>query len=112
MNKLKDIINLLKILGFTRNLNWNSTIHPEFAYYLIVKKQVSTPSYTDVRKVMYQTYWDTNKDDLALIRQGDSDDQLSIRADGIDMILEVLKSEFPSRKPEIREWQINKIIEE
>jgi len=110
MNELKDIINLLKILGFTRNLNWNSTIHPEFAYYLIVKKQVSTPSYTDVRKVMYQTYWDTNKDDLALIRQGDN--QVSIRADGIDMILEVLKGEFPGKKPEIREWQINKIIEE
>jgi hypothetical protein len=110
MNKLKDIVNLLKILGFTRNLNWNSTIHPEFAYYLIVKKQVSTPSYTDVRKVMYQTYWDTNKDDLALIIQGDR--QVAIRADGIDMILELLKGEFPDKKPEIREWQINKIIEE
>jgi len=109
MSELKDIIKLFKILGFTRNVN-AQVIHPEFSYYLILKKQVSTPSYTDVRKVMYQTYWDTNKDDLALIIQGDN--QVSIRADGIDMILEVLKGEFPNKKPEIREWQINKIIEE
>ena len=109
MNDLKDIIELFKILGFSRNLD-GQVIHPEFSYYLIVTKQVSTPSYTDFRKVMYQTYWDTNKDDLALIIQGDN--QVSIRADGIDMILEVLKGEFPGKKPEIREWQINKIIEE
>ena len=58
---------------------------------------------------MYQTYWDTNKDDLVLIIQGDN--QVSVRADGIDTILEVLKCEFPNKKPEIREWQIDKIIE-
>ena len=109
MNKLKDIIKLFEILGFKRNLNMQ-VIHPEFSYYLIVTRQVSTPSYTDVRKVMYQTYWDTNKDDLVLIIQGDN--QVSVRADGIDMILEVLKGEFTDKKPEIREWQIDKIIEE
>lgn len=109
MDRLKNIIRLFEILGFKRNLNMR-VIHPEFSYYLIVTKQFSTPSYTDVRKIMYQTYWDTNKDDLVLIIQGDN--QVSVRADGIDMIVEVLKNEFPNKKPEIREWQIDKIIEE
>ncbi len=109
MDRLKNIIRLFEILGFKRNLNMR-VIHPEFSYYLIVTKQFSTPSYTDVRKIMYQTYWDTNKDDLVLIIQGDN--QVSVIADGIDMIVEVLKNEFPNKKPEIREWQIDKIIEE
>lgn len=109
MNKLKDIIKLFEILGFKRNLNMR-VIHPDFSYYLIVTKQVSTPTYTDLRKVIYQTYWDTNKGDLVLITQGDN--QVSVRADGIDMIVEVLKNEFPNKKSEIREWQIDKIIEE
>jgi hypothetical protein len=106
MNDLKNIIELFKILGFSKNINYSS----EFLYCLIVKKQVSTPTYTDIRKVMYQTYWDTNKDDLVLVI--DVDNQVTINADGIDMILEVLKGEFPNKKPQIREWQINKIIED
>ena len=109
MNKLKDIIKLFDILGFKRNLNMQ-VIHPEFSYYLMITRQVSTPSYTDVRKVMYQTYWDRDKEDLTLVIYGDN--LVTMRADGIDMILEVLKSEFPGKKSEIREWQIDKIIEE
>lgn len=108
MNKLKDIIKLFDILGFKRNLNMQ-VIHPEFSYYLMITRQVSTPSYTDVRKVMYQTYWDRDKEDLTLVIYGDN--LVTIRADGIDMILEVLKGEFPGKKSEIREWQIDKIIE-
>lgn len=109
MDRLKNIIKLFEILGFKKNLNM-TVIHPEFSYYLIITKQFSTPTYTDVRKVIYQTYWDTNKDDLVLMIHYDN--QSSTRSDGIDMILEVLKSEFPGKKSEIREWQIDKIIEE
>lgn len=108
MNKLKDIIKLFEILGFKRNLNMQ--VNTEFSYYLMITKQLSTPTYTDVRKVMYQTYWDRDKEDLTLVIYGDN--LVTIRADGIDMILEVLKSEFPGKKSEIREWQIDKIIEE
>ena len=108
MNELKDIIELFKILGFKRNLNIQ--VNPEFSYYLMITKQVSTSTYTDVRKLMYQTYWDRDKEDLTLVI--DVDNLVTIRADGIDIILEVLKSEFPGKKPEIREWQIDKIIEE
>ena len=109
MDRLKNIIKLFEILNFKRNLNM-TVIHPEFSYYLIITKQFSTPTYTDVRKVIYQTYWDTKKDDLVLMIHYDN--QSSTRSDGIDMILEVLKSEFPGKKSEIREWQIDKIIEE
>lgn len=108
MNKLKDIIKLFEILGFKRNLNMQ--VNTEFSYYLMITKQLSTPTYTDVRKVMYQTYYDRDKEDLTLVIYGDN--LVTIRADGIDMILEVLKSEFPGKKSEIREWQIDKIIEE
>jgi hypothetical protein len=108
MNKLKDIIKLFEILGFKRNLNMQ--VNTEFSYYLMITKQLSTPTYTDVRKVMYQTYWDRDKEDLTLVIYGDN--LVTMRADGIDMILEVLKSEFPGKKSEIREWQIDKIIEE
>ena len=85
-------------------------VNTEFSYYLMITKQLSTPTYTDVRKVMYQTYWDRDKEDLTLVIYGDN--LVTIRADGIDMILKVLKSEFPGKKSEIREWQIDKIIEE
>lgn len=86
------------MIGFERNLNSNG----EVSYYMFYKNNENS------RAMLFTAYFDEGLGDFVLNVQGDN--MVPIRAQD-DMILEVLRSEFPHKKEAIREWTINKVLE-
>ena len=86
------------MIGFERNLNSDG----EVSYYMFYKNNENG------KALLFTAYFDQGLDNFVLNVQGDN--MVPIRAQD-DMILEVLRNEFPNKKESIREWTINKVLE-
>ena len=86
------------MIGFERNLNSDG----EVSYYMFYKNNENT------RAMLFTAYFDEGLNNFVLNMQGDN--MVPIRAEN-DMILDVLRNEFPHKKEVIREWTINKVLE-
>lgn len=86
------------MIGFERNLNSDG----EVSYYMFYKNN------ENARAMLFTAYFDEGLNNFVLNMQGDN--MVPIRAQD-DMILEVLRNEFPHKKEVIREWTINKVLE-
>ena len=86
------------MIGFERNLNSDG----EVSYYMFYKNN------ENARAMLFTAYFDEGLNNFVLNMQGDN--MVPIRAQD-DMILEVLRNEFPNKKEIIREWTINKVLE-
>jgi hypothetical protein len=85
------------MLGFERNLNNGG----EVSYYKFYKNN------ENARAMLFTAYFDEGLDDFVLNIQGDN--MVPIRAQD-EMILQVLKDQFPHKKEVIREWKITKLL--
>ena len=94
----QNIKQLLTMIGFERNLNSDG----EVSYYMFYKNN------ENARAMLFTAYFDEGLNNFVLNMQGDN--MVPIRAED-DMILEVLRNEFPHKKEIIREWKINKVLE-
>lgn len=94
----QNIKRLLTMIGFERNLNSDG----EVSYYMFYKNNETS------RAMLFTAYFDEGLNNFVLNIQGDN--MVPIRAQD-DMILEVLRNEFPHKKDAIREWTINKVLE-
>ena len=94
----QNIKRLLTMIGFERNLNSDG----EVSYYMFYKNNENG------KVLLFTAYFDQGLDNFVLNMQGDN--MVPIRAED-DMILEVLRNEFPNKKEIIREWTINKVLE-
>lgn len=94
----QNIKRLLTMIGFERNLNSDG----EVSYYMFYKNNENG------KALLFTAYFDQGLDNFVLNVQGDN--MVPIRAQD-DMILEVLRNEFPNKKESIREWTINKVLE-
>ena len=94
----QNIKRLLTMIGFERNLNSDG----EVSYYMFYKNN------ENARAMLFTAYFDEGLNNFVLNMQGDN--MVPIRAQD-DMILEVLRNEFPHKKEVIREWTINKVLE-
>ena len=94
----QNIKRLLTMIGFERNLNSDG----EVSYYMFYKNN------ENAKALLFTAYFDQGLDNFVLNMQGDN--MVPIRAED-DMILEVLRNEFPNKKESIREWTINKVLE-
>ena len=94
----QTIKRLLTMIGFERNLNSDG----EVSYYMFYKNNENG------KALLFTAYFDQGLDNFVLNVQGDN--MVPIRAQD-DMILEVLRNEFPNKKESIREWTINKVLE-
>ena len=94
----QNIKRLLTMIGFERNLNSDG----EVSYYMFYKNNENS------RAMLFTAYFDEGLNNFVLNIQGDN--MVPIRAED-DMILEVLRNEFPNKKESIREWTINKVLE-
>lgn len=94
----QNIKRLLTMIGFERNLNSDG----EVSYYMFYKNNENG------KALLFTAYFDQGLDNFVLNVQGDN--MVPIRAQD-DMILEVLRNEFPHKKEVIREWTINKVLE-
>ena len=94
----QNIKRLLTMIGFERNLNSDG----EVSYYMFYKNNENGKAH------LFTAYFDQGFDNFVLNVQGDN--MVPIRAQD-DMILEVLRNEFPHKKEVIREWTINKVLE-
>lgn len=94
----QNIKRLLTMIGFERNLNSDG----EVSYYMFYKNN------ENARAMLFTAYFDEGLNNFVLNMQGDN--MVPIRAQN-DMILEVLRNEFPHKKEVIREWTINKVLE-
>ena len=94
----QNIKRLLTMIGFERNLNSDG----EVLYYMFYKNNENS------RAMLFTAYFDEGLNNFVLNIQGDN--MVPIRAED-DMILEVLRNEFPHKKEVIREWTINKVLE-
>lgn len=94
----QNIKRLLTMIGFERNLNSDG----EVSYYMFYKNNENG------KALLFTAYFDQGLDNFVLNVQGDN--MVPIRAED-DMILEVLRNEFPNKKESIREWTINKVLE-
>ena len=94
----QNIKRLLTMIGFERNLNSDG----EVSYYMFYKNNENG------KALLFTAYFDQGFDNFVLNVQGDN--MVPIRAQD-DMILEVLRNEFPHKKEVIREWTINKVLE-
>jgi len=94
----QNIKQLLMMIGFERNLNSGG----EVSYYMFYKNNENR------KALLFTAYFDQGLDNFVLNIQGDN--MVPIRAQD-DMILEVLKTQFPNKKDVIREWVINKVLE-
>ena len=94
----QNIKRLLTMIGFERNLNSDG----EVSYYMFYKNNENG------KALLFTAYFDQGLDNFVLNVQGDN--MVTIRAED-DMILEVLRNEFPHKKEVIREWTINKVLE-
>lgn len=94
----QNIKRLLTMIGFERNLNSDG----EVSYYMFYKNN------ENARAMLFTAYFDEGLNNFVLNMQGDN--MVPIRAED-DMILEVLRNEFPHKKEIIREWKINKVLE-
>ena len=94
----QNIKQLLTMIGFERNLNSDG----EVSYYMFYKNN------ENARAMLFTAYFDEGLNNFVLNMQGDN--MVPIRAQD-DMILEVLRNEFPHKKEVIREWTINKVLE-
>jgi hypothetical protein len=94
----QNIKRLLTMIGFERNLNSDG----EVSYYMFYKNN------ENARAMLFTAYFDEGLNNFVLNMQGDN--MVPIRAQD-DMILDVLRNEFPHKKEVIREWTINKVLE-
>ena len=94
----QEIKRLMTMIGFERNLNSDG----EVSYYMFYKNN------ENARAMLFTAYFDEGLNNFVLNMQGDN--MVPIRAQD-DMILEVLRNEFPNKKEVIREWTINKVLE-
>ena len=94
----QEIKRLMTMIGFERNLNSDG----EVSYYMFYKNN------ENARAMLFTAYFDEGLNNFVLNMQGDN--MVPIRAQD-DMILEVLRNEFPHKKEVIREWTINKVLE-
>ena len=94
----QNIKRLLTMIGFERNLNSDG----EVSYYMFYKNNENS------RAMLFTAHFDEGLNNFVLNMQGDN--MVPIRAED-DMILEVLRNEFPNKKEVIREWTINKVLE-
>lgn len=85
------------MLGFERNLNNGG----EVSYYKFYKNN------ENARAMLFTAYFDEGLDDFVLNIQRDN--MVPIRAQD-EMILQVLKAQFPHKKEVIREWKITKLL--
>ena len=94
----QNIKRLLTMIGFERNLNSDG----EVSYYMFYKNNENG------KALLFTAYFDQGLDNFVLNVQGDN--MVPIRAED-DMILEVLRNEFPNKKEVIREGTLNQVLE-
>jgi len=95
----QEIKRLLTMLGFERSMNNGG----EVSYYMFYKNNDSG------KAMLFTAYYDEGLKDFVLNIQGDN--MIPIRAQD-EMILQVLKDQFPHKKDTIREWKISKVLKE
>jgi len=93
----QEIKRLMTMLGFERNLNSDG----EVSYYMFYKNN------ENARAMLFTAYYDEGLNDFVMNMQGDN--MVPIRAQN-EMILQVLKDQFPHKKEVIREWKITKLL--
>ena len=94
----QNIKRLLTMIGFERSLNSDG----EVSYYMFYMNNENS------RAMLFTAHFDEGLNNFVLNMQGDN--MVPIRAEN-DMILDVLRNEFPHKKEVIREWTINKVLE-
>ncbi len=85
------------MMGFERSLNSDG----EVSHYMFYKNN------ENARAMLFTAYYDEGLNDFVMNMQGDN--MVPIRAQD-EMILQVLKDQFPHKKEVIREWKITKLL--
>jgi hypothetical protein len=93
----QEIKRLLTMMGFERSLNSDG----EVSHYMFYKNN------ENARAMLFTAYYDEGLNDFVMNMQGDN--MVPIRAQD-EMILQVLKDQFPHKKEVIREWKITKLL--